>query len=216
MMKAHGISEAKAYLEGLDERDVMEMSMLATLDYLDSHNMKGHAMPEYGMIELKFGGSSWPLTMKIDFDSDREVATACVVMPGTCIKEKRTVVSELLHRINFVTVLGQWKLDLRDGECQLKYTHFIGDTPMSLRQAERMVDISLFAAHRYEDTLIPLMMGQDPNMDDACDEYKEMMGAETSLSSFREMLLRAAAEAKRKKDSVAEGAAIDLEDDGKA
>lgn len=199
MMKGHGIVEAKAFLEGLDERDAMEESMLATLTYLDSHGMKGEAMPEYGMVGLKFGGSGYPLTMKIDFDSDRKVATASVVMPTVCAKEKRSFLGELLHRINFVTVLGQWKLDPRDGECQLKYTHYIGDTPMSMNQAERMVDICLFAAHRYEDTIIPLMMGQDPNMDDACDEYKEMMGVEKSLSSFRELLLRAA-EAKRKKD----------------
>lgn len=59
-----------------------------------------------------------------------------------------------------------------------------------------MVDIYLFVAHRYEDTIIPLMIGQDPNMDDACDEYKEMMEVEKSLSSFRELLLREA-EAKR-------------------
>ena len=199
MMKGHGIVEAKAFLEGLEERDPMEESMLATLTYLDSHGMKGAAMPEYGMVELKFGGSGYPLAMKIDFDSDRKVATASVVMPTVCVKEKRTVLGELLHRINFVTVLGQWKLDPRDGECQLKYTHYIGDTLMSLKQAERMVDICLFAAHRYEDTIIPLMMGQDPNMDDACDEYKEMMGVERNLSSFRELLLRAA-EAKRKKE----------------
>ena len=199
MMKGHGIVEAKAFLEALEERDAMEESMLATLNYLDSHDMKGEAMPEYGVIELKFGGSGWPLTMKIDFDSDRRVATASVVMPTVCVKEKRTVLSELLHRINFVTVLSEWKLDPGDGECQLKYTHFIGDTSMSLKQAERMVDICLFAAHRYEDTIIPLMVGQDPNMDDACDEYKEMMGVEKGLASFRELLLRAA-EAKRKKD----------------
>lgn len=196
MMKEHGISEAKAYLEDLDERDLMEESMLAVLGYLDSHEMKGHAMPEYGMIELKFGGSGWPLTMKIDFDSSRKVATASVVMPTVCVKAKRAPLGELLHRINFVTVLGQWKLDPRDGVCQLKYTHFIGDTPMSLKQTERMVDISLFAAHKYEDTIIPLMMGQDPDMDNACDEYKEMMGVETSMSSFKE-LLRRAAEAKK-------------------
>lgn len=36
-------------------------------------------------------------------------------------------------------------------------------------------------------------------MDDACDEYKEMMGVEKSLSSFRELLLKAV-EAKRKKN----------------
>ena len=199
MMKGHGIAEAKTYLEGMEARDAMEESMLATLAYLGSHDMKGEAMPEYGMIELKFGGCGWPLTMKINFDSDREVAIASVIMPTVCVKEKRSALGELLHRINFVTVLGQWKLDPRDGECQLKYTHFIGDAPMSLNQAERMVDICLFAAHRYEDTIIPLMMGQDPNMDDACDEYKEMMGADKSLSSFRELLLRAA-EAKRKKE----------------
>ena len=44
MIKEHGISEAKLFMERLDERDVMEESILATLDYLDSVNMKGRAM----------------------------------------------------------------------------------------------------------------------------------------------------------------------------
>lgn len=211
MMKGHGITAARAYLESLDERDVMEESMKAVLEYLESHNMKGDAMPEYGLIELKFGGGSYPLTMKIEFDADRETASASVIMPATCVKEKRTTLAELLHRINFVMVLGEWKLDPMDGECLMKYTHFIGDTPMSLKQAERMVDICLVTAHMHQSTIMPLMMGNEPDKEEACSEYQEMTGDDDSISSFRQLLMKAM-EARRKEEMVQiEGAHADTE-----
>ena len=197
MLKEQGIAEAKAYLEGMEERDAMEESMLNTLDYLESHDMHGHAMPDYGKIELKFGGSGYPLTLKIEFDSDREMASASVTMPTACVKEKRATVADLQHRINYVMALGQWQFDPRDGECLMKYAHFIGDTPMSSKQVERMVKTSLISAHMHEGTIIPLMMGQEPGSDDACDEYRDMSESESGALSFKEMI-RMAIEAKRR------------------
>ena len=135
--------------------------------------------------------------MKIEFDANRETASASVAMPAFCVEEKRTVLAELLHRINFVTVLGEWKFDPRDGECMMKYTQFIGDTPLSLKQAERMVDISLLSAHMYEETIVPMMMGKEPESDNACSEYKAMMGMDDDHSLLRRMLQQAL-EAKQK------------------
>ena len=197
MMKGNSIPEAVTYLNGITERDVMEESMLNTLIYLQSRDMNGQAMPEYGQIELRFGGSGFPLTMKIDFDADRRTAVTSILMLASCSEERRAVLSELLHRINFVMVLGQWRFDPKDGECLIRYTHFIGDTPLSPKQAERMVEVCLVSAHLHEGTIIPLMMGRDPEMDIACSEYKAMMGVEDEFAELRE-LLKKAAEAKRR------------------
>lgn len=191
MLKRYDIDEAMAFFQRQEELDVMDQSMLNFLTYLNSHDLHGHAMPEYGRIELKFGLSGCPFTMNIEFDARRETGTASIVMPMNCVKEKRAVLCELLHRINYITVLGEWVLDPNDGECAIKYTHFIGDTPMSVRQAERMFDITLMEAHRYEDTIIPLMMGREPEPDKACSVYKKMTIGEAESDDFRRMLLEA-------------------------
>lgn len=191
MLKRYDIDNAMAYFQKKADLDVMDQSMLSALTYLDSQNLRGHAMPEYGQIELKFGHGGCPFTMKIEFDPLRETATASIVLPMNCVKEKRAVLGELLHRINYITVLGEWDLDPDDGECIVKYTHFIGDTPMSVRQTERMIDIPLMEAHRYEDTINPLMMGREPDPDQACPEYKKMTTGEEDGDGFRRRLLEA-------------------------
>lgn len=191
MLKRYDIDNAMAYFQKKADLDVMDQSMLSALTYLDSQNLRGHAMPEYGQIELKFGHGGCPFTMKIEFDPLRETATASIVLPMNCVKEKRAVLGELLHRINYITVLGEWDLDPDDGECIVKYTHFIGDTPMSVRQTERMIDIPLMEAHRYEDTINPLMMGLEPDPDQACPEYKKMTTGEEDGDGFRRRLLEA-------------------------
>lgn len=192
MLKRCDIEEAISFFQKQGDLDIMDQSMLNTLTYLESHELRGHVMPEYGRIELRFSNGGCPLTMIIEFDPDRETGTASIKLPMNCVKEKRAVLGELLHRINYITVLGEWELDPNDGECGVKYTHFIGDTAMSVRQAERLIDITLMEAHRYEDTVIPLMMGREPDPDDACDEYKKMMtGDDEGRSGFRRMLMEA-------------------------
>lgn len=207
MLKRYDISDAMVFFQKQKDLDVLDQSMLSALTYLDSQNLRGHAMPEYGRIELKFGHGGCPFTMNIEFDPPRETATASIILPMNCVKEKRAVLSELLHRINYITVLGEWDLDLNDGECVVKYTHFIGDTPMSVRQAERMIDIPLMEVHRYEDTVIPLMMGRDPDPDKACSEYMKMTTGEENGNGFRRMLLEAL-QARREE--------IDSDDTGRA
>ena len=211
-MKLYGIDDAKTYLERKEDLDVLDQSMLNTLSYLESLDMHGHAMPEYGRIELSVRGR-YSFMMNIEFDAERKTAAATVTMPMACVEEKRAVVGELLHRINFITVLGQWRLDPNDGECKIRYIHYIGDNAMSVHQAERMIDICLFEVHRYEDTVIPLMMGREPESEKSCIEYKMMTGEDHGLDGLRQILLNELTK-RRKQRAADEISDTDDEDDG--
>lgn len=206
MLKRCDIEEAISFFQQQGDLDVMDQSMLNALTYLESHELRGHVMPEYGRIELRFSNGGCPLTMIIEFDPDRETCTASIKLPMNCVKEKRASLGELLHRINYITVLGEWELDPSDGECGVKYTHFIGDMAMSVRQAERLIDITLMEAHRYEDTIIPLMMGREPDPNDACEEYRKMMtGDDEGGMGFRRMLLEALKSRRKHADATVTG-----------
>ena len=108
MVKRCNFDDAIAFYQHQDELDVMDQSMLNALTYLNSQNLHGRAMPEYGRIELKFSHGDCPVTMNIEFDSLRETGTASIILPMNCIKEKRAVLGELLHRINCITDAFKW------------------------------------------------------------------------------------------------------------
>jgi hypothetical protein len=76
--------------------------------------------PERGTVSFEYAGEvgAWN-TYTTAFESERQVATYGV-LPFLIEPAHRTTVTELITRINFGLVVGNFEMDLRDGEVRYR------------------------------------------------------------------------------------------------
>lgn len=71
------------------------------------------------------------------------------VIPLSAPEKMRILVAEFLHRANYDMMLGNFELDVRDGEIRFKCSADFGDVKPDPEQVNKMIDCCLAMADRY-------------------------------------------------------------------
>ncbi|HTL35117.1 MAG TPA: YbjN domain-containing protein [Kofleriaceae bacterium] len=96
--------------------------------FFEGEKWKFQASTEERAVSVVFDGKAGPWTTHVKaFDDERQVAVYGV-LPFTLEEEKRAAAAELITRINFGLVIGNFEMDFADGEVRYKTSlDFEGD-----------------------------------------------------------------------------------------
>ncbi len=100
--------------------------------------------PEGGLIVAQMGGElgTWHTYIQITDDSDDRRVVIHANLPARIPESTRLKVSELLTRINYDLVLGNFELGLDDGELLFKTAIDLADGQLTQAMFERMYQLN--------------------------------------------------------------------------
>lgn len=153
---------------------VMQNSMKNMIRALLAHEIKAYADAGNQVILFDYPSGMLRLMVECDFRDKSDSVIMHTAFPIVCCEENRREMEQLLHMINYGTVQTPFEYDPRDGECRIKAAHYCGDTPLSVKQADHMIWLILAMLHQYRDTLVPVILGIEPDYRKTCSEYNEM------------------------------------------
>ncbi len=76
--------------------------------------------PEEASLAVQIGGDNGRFTLYIEIDETRKQLVAYALCPVRCPHEKRAAMAELTARANWGLVLGNFDLDMDDGDIRFK------------------------------------------------------------------------------------------------
>ncbi|HEX4107777.1 MAG TPA: YbjN domain-containing protein [Solirubrobacteraceae bacterium] len=92
---------------------------------------------------------------------ERGAAVVYSVLPIEAPPERRDAVALLFARINYGLVLGNFDIDLDDGEIRFKCAAPVGDTPGSA-ELDPLVIVALSVTDHYIPAILAVIEGRDP------------------------------------------------------
>jgi hypothetical protein len=93
---------------------------------------------------------------------DRDQAAVYSVLPERVPEERRAAVTELVSRINYGLILGNFEIDLSDGEVRFKVSADFGGAEPGEAQLKPLVATSLAQFDRWLPSLRDVIGGADP------------------------------------------------------
>lgn len=119
--------------------------------------------PDKGTIELGFGGENghWSCLMRIR-EGERTVALFYSYCPVTAPERLRPAVAEFLTYANYGLTLGNFELDLRDGEIRYKTSIDVTGQELTSALLEPLVLANLGTMDRYLPGIMKVCYGNVP------------------------------------------------------
>lgn len=103
-------------------------------------------------------GRAWDCGVLIDDEEDRLVCYSTMLGPAK--KSRRAEVMEFLTRANFALPVGNFELDLDDGEVCFKTSLDLEDVELTPAMCRNLVDNNLMVMGTYFDALTSVMKGE--------------------------------------------------------
>lgn len=92
----------------------------AVLTHLQADNVEFRRVGNHMAVELGVAGDNGSYRMVIVVDAERSVARFLTFVPGKVPEHRRREVMEFLTRANYGLLLGNFEIDLSDGEVRFK------------------------------------------------------------------------------------------------
>eukprot|EP00567_Pseudictyota_dubia_P008956 CAMPEP_0197464630 /NCGR_PEP_ID=MMETSP1175-20131217/64121_1 /TAXON_ID=1003142 /ORGANISM="Triceratium dubium, Strain CCMP147" /LENGTH=273 /DNA_ID=CAMNT_0043000613 /DNA_START=166 /DNA_END=990 /DNA_ORIENTATION=+ len=117
-----------------------------------------------GLIRLSVGGERDGSFYNIVFDAREELRQLYVytIIPRRVPEDRRAEMAMFVARANFGLAIGNFELDLNDGEVRYKVTIDVEDGTLSCKMVQNMYDSAFAMAERYYDGMMAV-----------CDEGKD-------------------------------------------
>jgi hypothetical protein len=90
------------------------------LMFFEGEQWKFQAQAEQRTVSFVFDGKAGPWTTHVKAFEDEEQVAVYGVVPFAIDEERRAAAAELITRINFGLVIGNFELDFADGEIRYK------------------------------------------------------------------------------------------------
>jgi hypothetical protein len=134
----------------------------ALRDYFAAGGLEVEEHPERGWVATDGFGQhgSWLLVGQAH--EERGQAAVYSVLPEKVPAERRAAVNELLARINYGLILGNFEIDLSDGEVRFKVSADFGGADPTTDQLKPLVATSLAQFDRWLPALRAVIGGEDP------------------------------------------------------
>jgi hypothetical protein len=138
--------------------------MTATLEtvkaFLDQEKWAYEEHPEGNALRMRFKGEAgeWVVVAR-DVDDGQKLLVYS--LPSNTIPaDRRPAVAEALCRINYGLILGNWEMDVRDGEIRYKTSVDVRGVEPSVEMVQHLVFMNVVMTDRYLPALLGVAYGQ--------------------------------------------------------
>lgn len=119
--------------------------------YLDDADRHYDCEPEGGLIVVEIGGDhgNWKMFVQITDDDEARRVVIHAKLPARIPEGNRRKVAELLTRINYDLIVGNFELGFDDGEVLFKTTLDLADGQLTQAMFERMYMLNAQIVNEY-------------------------------------------------------------------
>ncbi len=119
--------------------------------WLDANDWNYQDNPDKGYYSIPCTGQcgSWQVIADAQVFDDKERVLVYSVYPIRVPENKRSVVSELVARINYGMSVGNFELDFNDGEIRMKTSIDLSGIALSDEMFDRLFSTNIGSANRY-------------------------------------------------------------------
>jgi hypothetical protein len=122
----------------------------ALIEYLDAKNFNYSSYPEENRISLTMSGYQANYRFAFRITHEGEFLQLTAFYPFFVRNEKlRPSAAELLTRANYNLLLGNFEMDMKDGEIRFHVTHMIEDGGLTQSAIDKAYSATLFTMDRY-------------------------------------------------------------------
>jgi len=129
------------------------------LGYFDRDGWKYRRMEDYSALEMGIAGESGNYRLVALVDSERSILRFLTFVEGKVPEPRRREVMEYLTRANYGLLLGNFELDLGDGEVRFKSSLDVEEGELTYRQYQNLLFVSLATMDRYYPGLQRVVQG---------------------------------------------------------
>lgn len=121
-------------------------------------------LPDQNLIVMGVQTEAGPVEAVVQVYEQAGQAVFHTLLPLKASEDRRLAVMEFVTRANFGMLLGNFELDLRDGEVRYRTTLLVPDSEPTMAQIGVVVYTNLSMMDRYRPGLEAVMeRGEDPN-----------------------------------------------------
>lgn len=119
--------------------------------YMDEADRHFDGEPEGGLIVAEIGGDhgNWKMYVQITDDDEARRVVIHATLPARIPEGNRLKVAELLTRINYDLIVGNFELDFDEGEVLFKTTLDLADGQLTQAMFERMYMLNAQTTNEY-------------------------------------------------------------------
>ncbi len=131
----------------------------AVVDYLDSQEWKYTFDEEYQRYSLRMAAEFvdyFSLNIVVRDERSLRIYTS---IPVRCDESKRGLVMEYLTRANYGLKVGNFEMDVTDGEVRYKVCTLYPEGGLTRSEVEYVVDLGMFMMERYGSDMMSVMYG---------------------------------------------------------
>jgi hypothetical protein len=131
--------------------------------FLEERGWPHERMPDRDVITFAFDGDAERWVVYAEAQEDEQRAIFYSVVPFNVPQERRMAVAEFVTRANYGLSIGNFELDLDDGEVRFKTSLDVKGAELTVPLVERAVVMNLHATNRYLPGLQALMDDTPPS-----------------------------------------------------
>lgn len=139
--------------------DIMNPMANLVQEYYDSQEWKYDFDDEKNIFSMRMGLKDVDFCRVITHCKERGELITLSFWPLTIPESKRQTVAEYLTRANYGLNIGNFELDMDDGEVRYKVSSVWGEILPSLKVVERLVDTGFVMLDRYGSGLLSVVYG---------------------------------------------------------
>ena len=120
-----------------------------SIQFLRNENWNFTQSPDGNMIRFGFNGHNGNWNCFIRMDEDKSLFMFYSVLPVNIPEPKRAQISEFITRANYDLLVGNFEMDLRDGEVRYKTSIDFADNPVGYSFIHRLIYGNLLLMDTY-------------------------------------------------------------------
>lgn len=121
----------------------------SVLAHLETDGVQFRRIGGHAAVEMAVAGDNGSYRMVIVVDAERAVVRFLAFVEGKVPEHRRREVMEFLTRANYGLLLGNFELDLSDGEVRFKAAHEAESSTLSHAQFQNNLYLSVALMDRY-------------------------------------------------------------------
>lgn len=137
----------------------MEDLFETLVGYFDRDGWKYRRMEDYSALEMGVAGENGNYRLVVLVDGERAIVRFLTFVEGKVAEPRRREVMEYVTRANYGLLLGNFELDLGDGEVRFKCSVDVEESTITYRQYQNLLFVSLATMDRYYPGLQRVLQG---------------------------------------------------------
>jgi hypothetical protein len=129
------------------------------IGYFERDGWKFRRLPGHAALEMGVAGEKGTYRLVVVVDGDRSIVRFLTFLEGKVPETRRREVMEYLTRANYGLLLGNFEIDLGDGEIRFKVAADVEDVGFSYEQYQSMLYVSVAMMDRYYPGLQSVVKG---------------------------------------------------------